>query len=209
MYGRMLAGTSTVSSTHQPALATSAPTAAALSSSRRRTVVGLATRKATASPGRIRNACSCLVRNAKPHATPASAIHAVRHRLPPVVGSNSSARSTQCTHAISSSTNRASGLLKRNIRHATGVVASAAPARRPVRWPNWRRTVAYSSQTASTPMMACGTRIDQLESPKSLTASAMGQMAAGGLSTVMELPASDEPHRNDHQLVEPACAAAE
>ena len=58
-------------------------------------------------------------------------------------------------------------------------------------------------------MMACGTRIDQLERPKNRTLSAMGQRAAGGLSTVIELPASELPHRKAHQLVEPAWAAAE
>ena len=35
------------------------------------------------------------------------------------------------------------------------------------------------------------------------------QIASGGLSTVMEFAASDEPKNHAFQLSEPACAAAE
>ena len=37
----------------------------------------------------------------------------------------------------------------------------------------------------------------------------MGHSAAGVLSTVMKLAASEEPKKNAFQLVAPACAAAE
>ena len=57
-------------------------------------------------------------------------------------------------------------------------------------------------------MRACGTSSDQLERPKRRIESAITHSDAGGLSTVMELPASEEPHRNAHQSTEPACAAA-
>ena len=41
------------------------------------------------------------------------------------------------------------------------------------------------------------------------TARAINQSEAGGLSTVMALPASSEPNRNAVQLCDPAWAAAE
>ena len=74
-------------------------------------------------PGTTRNACSILVRNAKPIAHPparSSGCCAV-----------SMARTMQYAAATSSSTSSASGLLNRNINAATGVSASAAPAIRP------------------------------------------------------------------------------
>ena len=45
--------------------------------------------------------------------------------------------------------------------------------------------------------------------PKIRTDRAMTHSAAGGLSTVMELAASEEPKNNAFQLCEPAWAAAE
>ncbi len=41
------------------------------------------------------------------------------------------------------------------------------------------------------------------------TESPMTHSEAGGLSTVMEFAASDEPKKSAFQLSEPACAAAE
>ncbi|GAA3094945.1 hypothetical protein GCM10020254_45200 [Streptomyces goshikiensis] len=58
-------------------------------------------------------------------------------------------------------------------------------------------------------MRACGTRICQEPSPNSRTDSAIGHRAAGGLSTVMELPASEEPKKKAFQLSLPAWTAAE
>ena len=46
-------------------------------------------------------------------------------------------------------------------------------------------------------------------SPKSLIDSAMNQRLIGGLSTVIEFAASEEPKKNASQFTEPACAAAE
>jgi hypothetical protein len=104
----------------------------------------------------------------------------------------------------------ASGLLKRNISAATGVVASAAPATRPaVPEPVDRRTVAVSNQTASTPSIACGTRIAHDDRPKTRTERAIGHSARGVLSTVMALAASEEPKKNAVHDSEPAWTAAE
>ncbi len=58
-------------------------------------------------------------------------------------------------------------------------------------------------------MSASGTRIDHELSPKIRTDSAISHSEAGVLSTVIELPASDEPKKNAFQLCEPAWAAAE
>jgi hypothetical protein len=61
----------------------------------------------------------------------------------------------------------------------------------------------------ATPASACGTRIDHELSPNSRTDNPMSHSDAGVLSTVIELPASDEPKKNAFQLSEPAWAAAE
>ena len=63
--------------------------------------------------------------------------------------------------------------------------------------------------TVPTPISACGTRMLHELSPKIRIDSAIGHSAIGGLSTVIELAASDEPNRNAFQLCEPAWAAAE
>ena len=110
---------------------------------------------------------------------------------------------------MSSSTSRASGLLNRNIRVATGVRASTSPAMSPATAPCQRRTAAKRVPTEATPMRAWGTRIDHELSPKSRTDSPMTHSEAGGLSTVMRLAASEEPKRKAFQLAEPAWAAAE
>ena len=44
----------------------------------------------------------------------------------------------------------------------------------------------------ATPISACGTRIDHDDSPNSRTDSDMTHSEAGGLSTVIELPASED-----------------
>jgi hypothetical protein len=112
--------------------------------------------------------------------------------------------------ATSSSTSMASGLLKRNIRTATGVSAIVVPATRPATdEPVVRRTVWCSSQTAPTPSRAWGTRMLHDDSPKIRTERPMGQSASGVLSTVMLLAASEEPRKNAFHDAEPACAAAE
>src|SRR5438309_10745315 len=99
-----------------------------------------------------------------------------------------------------SSASSASGLSNRNISTATGVSASTAPARRPAPGPATRRTARYSTPTVATPMSASGTRIDHDERPNSRTESSMTHSDAGGLSTVIELPASEAPEKNASQF---------
>jgi len=103
--------------------------------------------------------------------------------------------------------NSASGLLKRNISVATGVSAkTAAPSSaatcdrtvRGVRTPpervvNSRRRVAYRTPTEATPSSASGTRMLHELSPNSRTDRPISHSEAGGLSTVIALPASSEP----------------
>ena len=132
MYGRFAAGVSTTIAIHQPAPAT-IETAITMPWRRRRTrEPGAATRYANAKPGIARNAWSSLARNAKPRARPTSTTQRV---LP-----SSMARVNQYAPSTRQSTNSASGLLNRNIRVATGVVANTAPASNPAGAPNQRRT---------------------------------------------------------------------
>ena len=58
-------------------------------------------------------------------------------------------------------------------------------------------------------MTTWGRRIAKELSPKTLTDRAMIHSEAGGLSTVMELAASEEPKKKASQSAEPACTAAE
>ncbi len=109
-------------------------------------------------------------------------------------------------------------MLNLNIRTATGVRAMAAPANSPARWASIpspvagaaaRRTARWSSQTVPTPMSASGTRMLHGLRPNSRTESPVTQSAAGGLSTVMELAASEDPKNQAVQSCDPAWAAAE
>src|SRR5215218_5037115 len=114
---------------------------------------------------------------------------------------------------MSSSTNSASGLLKRNINTAAGVAASAAPAINPAAAPwlgseNARRTAQYSTPTDATPISACGAITDHLFMPNIRTDSPLIHNEAGGLSTVMKFCGSREPKNHADQLCEPACEAA-
>ncbi|SQC30255.1 Uncharacterised protein [Rothia kristinae] len=88
------------------------------------------------------------------------------------------------------------------------MAASAYPASSPGPRPTARATEAYTSATEATPMSTSGTIRDQVDSPNSFTDSAIGHREAGGLSTVMELPMSEEPNRKASQLSAPAWAAA-
>ena len=74
--------------------------------------------------------------------------------------------------------------------------------------PNQRRTVAYSNQTVSTPMIACGTSIDHELKPKMRPDTSIGHSDSGGLSTVIALAESNEPKKNAFQLFVPAWTAA-
>ena len=72
-----------------------------------------------------------------------------------------------------------------------------------------RRTEAYSTPTVATPSRACGARMLHELSPKIRTDKAINHSEAGGLSTVIALPASSEPKKKAFQLCEPAWTAAE
>lgn len=84
-------------------------------------------------------------------------------------------------------------MLNLNISTATGVSAMTSPANRPAAAPNPRLTLAWTTPTVATPMSACGARMANELSPRNRTDSAITHREAGGLSTVIELPASDEP----------------
>ena len=142
-----------------------------------------------------------MVKKANPTSTPAPTSHLPLAR--------SLARRVAYAAAVSRKTSKASGLLKRNISAATGVRANRAPASSPAACPELRRTDAYSTPTVATPSSACGARMLHELSPKMRTEKAISHSEAGGLSTVMALPASREPKRKAFQLCEPACAAAE
>ncbi len=141
-----------------------------------------------------------MARKAKPRATPANAIH----RAP--LASN--ARTVQYAAAVINNTIAASGLLNRNIRTATGVNASAAPARSPALGPLIRVTAAYSSATAPTAISAWGISMLALLKPNSWPERPITHCESGGLSTVMKLWVSSEPNSNASQFDEPACTAA-
>ena len=68
--------------------------------------------------------------------------------------------------------------------------------------------MANTTATVATPINACGASTLQLLSPKILTARPLAHSEAAGLSTVIELAASDEPKNQAVQLFEPAWAAA-
>ena len=71
-----------------------------------------------------------------------------------------------------------------------------------------RRTVAYRTATAPTPISACGTKTAQLFIPNSRTDRPVTHSAAGGLSTVMKLLGSSEPKNHAVQSLAPDWAAA-
>ena len=98
-------------------------------------------------------------------------------------------------------------MLERVTATVTGVRASTRAAKRAAVWPAARRTVAWRTPTAATPMSACGRRIDQLEKPKRRAESTGAQSASGGLSTVMKFAASREPKNIAFQLFVPARTA--
>ncbi len=200
MYGRESAGHRPTSATYHPADTTIAAAPTSNFPMRCHSPTGAATRNTSAKPGTTRNACSIFVRNAKPTAQPANAIQRVL--------AVSVARTMQYAATMSSSTINASGLLNRNIKAATGVSASTAPAIRPATGPLHRRTVEYSSATEPTPINACGTSMVNELKPNSLPDRPITHIAAGGLSTVMALPGSSDPNSHAFQSCVPAWTAA-
>src|SRR5690242_11948812 len=200
MYGRDDVGHSDTRATYQPADTSRAAPSISRCRIRLLRPVGAATRYTSANAGSTRNACIILVRNPKPSSTPVSAS---QRQL-----AFSTARTVVYAPAVISSVSSASGLSYRNISTATGVTASTRPASRPATGPNQRRTAAYSNPTDATPMSACGARIDQLFTPNRRADRPITHRAAGGLSTVIALPASSEPNSHAFQLCAPAWAAA-
>ncbi len=71
-----------------------------------------------------------------------------------------------------------------------------------------RRTTSAASATLATPSSASGSSMLQELKPKTRPESAISHSAAGGLSTVMKLPASKAPKKNAFQLFVPARTAA-
>ena len=201
MYGRLDAGHSSTMAIHHPAATTVATPIDARCPIRRQKVVGAANRYTSANAGRTRNDWSILARNANPTSEPANVSQ--RH------DACSRARVTAYAAPHSNSMSSASGLLNRNMRAATGVVASTTPARSAAPGRNHRLTLATTSATDPTPINAWGTRIDHELTPKRRAEIPMTHSAAGALSTVMALDASNEPKKNAFQLEAPACTAAE
>ena len=100
-------------------------------------------------------------------------------------------------------------MLKRNMSTATGVSAMTRPAITAATDPNDRRTVTKRRATVATPRSASGRRMAHEFRPRRRTESPMSQIASGGLSMVMKLPASSEPKKSAPQSWEAACAAIE
>src|SRR6478735_10047505 len=118
------------------------------------------------------------------------------------------ARMTKYPATVNSRTSSASGLLNRNISAATGVSASRAPATRPAAGPDQRLTAAYRVATVPTPISACGASMANEENPKIRVDATITHIDAGGLSTVMELPESNDPNSQAFQDSVPAFTAA-
>nr|WP_245775563.1 hypothetical protein [Saccharopolyspora flava] len=95
--------------------------------------------------------------------------------------------------SASSRVSSMSGLLCRAITTAIGVTASASPASVPAAGPKPRRTTCCTTHTAATPAMAWGSSRLQVLNPKIRADSACTHRASGGLSTVMNDPASIAP----------------
>ena len=127
------------------------------------------------------------------------------HRVRPVSRDRSSAQAAATSRKVSS----ASGLLNRNISTATGVSAATRAAIRPATGPATRRTVANSTPAVATPSSAWGSSRLQELTPKIRPERSISHSEAGGLSTVMKLPASKEPKKKAFQLLVPASTAAE
>ena len=96
---------------------------------------------------------------------------------------------------------------------------STAPASRPAAGPAARRTVRYRTPTVATPISACGSSSDQLDSPNSRTESSMTHSDAGRLvdgDGIRAVEGSEEEglpalraglHRGGVEGVRPAAAA--
>src|SRR5436309_1363134 len=108
-------------------------------------------------------------------------------------------RSSAQADATSRKVSRASGLLYLNISTATGVSAATSAAIRPATGPAARFTMTKSSPTVATPSRASGSSRLQELTPKMRPDSSISQSDAGGLSTVMKFPASNDPKKKAFQ----------
>ena len=113
--------------------------------------------------------------------------------------------------------------MNRNINVAVGVSANTTAPTKPAQCarsdarnipvarsnPRLRRTPAYTNHPAATPINASGTRTDHELSPNSRTDNPITHNAAGGLSTVIQFPASSDPKNHAFHDTDPACAAPE
>ena len=106
------------------------------------------------------------------------------------------------------STSSVSGLLSRLIATVMGVSASTSALSSPATGPNARRAVACTTPTAAVPARACGSSMLHVPNPSTRPDSAISHSAIGGLSTVMNEPASSDPKKNAFQSCVPACTAA-
>ena len=84
----------------------------------------------------------------------------------------------------------------------------ATAAMRPASGPKVGFTAKKRSSTVSDPAMASGASMLHELRPKMRADSSINQSEAGGLSTVMKLPASRDPKKKAFQLWVPAWTAA-
>jgi hypothetical protein len=82
-----------------------------------------------------------------------------------------------------------------------GVNASTSAAITPATGPAQVRTARYSTRTAMTPPITCGSTRAQLWKPKTRTNSACTWNASGILSIEIDAAGSNPPYRNAFQLL--------
>ena len=201
MYGRLPAGIRSTTTIHQKLDTARTAPAASRCHTRRSTPPGANARYASASAGSSRYAWSILV--LKPH--PRKNAEASSQRSRP----DSSARWHAQAAGTSRSTSSVSGLLSRLIATVIGVSVITSAATRPATGPKTRRTMAYRTPAAATPMTTSGSRRLHVENPNTRADSSMTHSAIGGLSTVMNDAESSEPKKNAFQLWVPLLTAAE
>ena len=201
MYGRESAGHRLTSATYQPADTTivAAPTSSL--PMRFHIPTGAATRNASAETGHDQERLQHLRQERK-------ADGAARQRDPA-----SACSLGRPHHAVR-------GSHEQQHQQRVGVVEpehqapppGSAPAPRPRSGPRPVRCCAARSHTAvrrrATPISASGSSIVNALKPNSLPNKPITHSAAGGLSTVIALPASSEPNSHAFQSCVPACAAA-
>ena len=99
-------------------------------------------------------------------------------------------------------------MLPRSSATTAGLTASTAAAIKPAAGPARRRTIRYSTSTASTPSTTCGSTIAHVLTPNARTDSACSQNAPGSLSSVTVPAGSNAPNAKSCQLPAIARTAA-